>query len=105
MDEFKDFIDDDRIEALLQTAAHPERKRVEEIITKALELKGLTPEETAILLQTQDEELIERIWAAAREIKQGDLRQPPGALRPAVHLQLLLQQLPLLRFPPETTRN
>ena len=48
----------------------PRRKRVEEIIAKALELKGLTPEETAVLLQTEDEELIERIWAAAREIKQ-----------------------------------
>ncbi len=70
MHEFKDFIDDNKIEALLQTAARPEKKRVEEIIAKALELKGLTPEETAVLLQTEDEELIERIWAAAREIKQ-----------------------------------
>jgi len=66
----KDFIDDSKIESLLEKAARPERKRVGEIITKALELKGLSPEETAVLLQTEDEELIERIWAAAREIKQ-----------------------------------
>ncbi len=66
----KDFIDDTKIETLLEKAAQPDGKRVEEIITKALELKGLSPEETAVLLQTADEELIERIWAAARQIKQ-----------------------------------
>ena len=66
----KDFIDDTKIETLLEKAARPGKERVEEIITKALELKGLSPEETAVLLQTKDEELIERIWAAAREIKQ-----------------------------------
>jgi len=43
--------------------------RVEEIIIKAKELKGLTPEETAFLLQTEDEELIEEIWKTAKEIK------------------------------------
>jgi 2-iminoacetate synthase len=66
----KDFIDDVNIESLLEKAARPERTRVEEIIAKALELKGLSPEETAVLLQTKDEEMIDRIWAAAREIKQ-----------------------------------
>ena len=66
----KDFIDDTKIETLLEKAARPGKERVEEIITKALELKGLSPEETAVLLQTKDEDLIERIWAAAREIKQ-----------------------------------
>jgi 2-iminoacetate synthase len=66
----KDFIDDAKIESLLKKTACSERTRVEEIITKALELKGLSPEETAVLLQTKDEEMIERIWAAAREIKQ-----------------------------------
>lgn len=66
----KDFIDDTRIETLLEKAAQPDRIRVEEVITKALELKGLSPEETAVLLRTEDEQLIERIWAAAREIKQ-----------------------------------
>jgi 2-iminoacetate synthase len=66
----KDFIDDTRIEDILNAAARPERKRVEEIIAKAGELKGLTPGETAVLLQTEDEEAIERIFQAAREIKQ-----------------------------------
>lgn len=67
----KDFIDDAKIESLLEKADRPDRKRVEEIIAKALELKGISPEETAVLLQTRDEEMIGRIWAAAREIKEG----------------------------------
>ena len=36
----KDFIDDTKIETLLEKAAQPDRIRVEEIITKALEQIG-----------------------------------------------------------------
>ncbi|MEN6475844.1 MAG: [FeFe] hydrogenase H-cluster radical SAM maturase HydG [Syntrophaceae bacterium] len=67
----KDFIDDTSIEELLERTANPEAKRVEEIIVKARELKGLSLEETAILLQTEDHELIQEIHAAARYVKQG----------------------------------
>ncbi len=66
----QDFIDDFKIYEILNRAAHPEKSRVEEIITKARKLKGITPEETALLLQTEDAELLEMILAAAREIKQ-----------------------------------
>src|SRR5512133_1580430 len=65
-----DFIDDGEIEALLANASRPERARVEEIITKAKELKGLTPVETATLLQTEEPEQIGQILETAREIKQ-----------------------------------
>ena len=65
-----DFIDDGEIEALLANASRPERVRVEEIIAKAKELKGLTPEETATLLQTEEPEQIGQILETAREIKQ-----------------------------------
>jgi len=67
----KDFIDDNAIEQLLERTANPESKRVEEIIAKARELKGLSLEETAILLQTEDRELIREIHAAARSVKEG----------------------------------
>lgn len=67
----KDFIDDAKIEAVLAQAAKPEKKRVEEIIAKARELKGITPEETAVLLQTEDKELIHEIHTAARAVKEG----------------------------------
>lgn len=66
----QDFIDDSKINEILDREARPERSRVVEIIMKARGLKGLSPEETALLLQTEDEELIEMIRAAAREIKQ-----------------------------------
>ncbi len=64
-----DFINDTQIENILKKAKSPERLQVEEIVAKALELKGLTPEETAVLLQTDDPELTKLIFHAAREIK------------------------------------
>jgi 2-iminoacetate synthase len=65
----KDFIDDAKIETILEESKNPDPVRVREIIDKAGEHKGLTPEETAVLLQTEDRELVEAMWAAAREIK------------------------------------
>ncbi|MDD5711771.1 MAG: [FeFe] hydrogenase H-cluster radical SAM maturase HydG [Smithellaceae bacterium] len=66
----QDFISDEKIQSILDKAKNPSPKRVEEIIGKAHELKGLTPEETAVLLQTEDKELIEKIKHAARTIKE-----------------------------------
>ncbi len=66
----KDFIRDTEIEELLRKAGSPDRKQVLEIIAKSRELKGLAPEETAVLLQTDDPELILAIYETAREIKQ-----------------------------------
>jgi 2-iminoacetate synthase len=66
----KDFIDDSKIESILNGAAHPERRQVEEIISKAGELKGLDPEETAVLLRMEDPECIDRLWQAASEVKE-----------------------------------
>jgi len=66
----KDFIDDNHIESILQRAKNPDPLRVREIIAKAHELKGLTPEEVAVLLQTEDDELIGAILQAAHKIKE-----------------------------------
>ncbi|MEN6465438.1 MAG: [FeFe] hydrogenase H-cluster radical SAM maturase HydG [Syntrophaceae bacterium] len=65
-----DFISDANIEQILEDAKDPERSRVEEIIAKAKKLSGLTPQETAVLLQTEDRSLVRKIWKAAREIKE-----------------------------------
>jgi 2-iminoacetate synthase len=70
MIECKDFIDDTAIQEILDRAEHPETARVRDIIDKACELKGLTPEEVAVLLQTRDEELIGEILQAAHKIKE-----------------------------------
>ena len=66
----KDFIDDDRIQNILNQTINPDPLRVREVIDKAYELKGLTPEEVAVLLQTEDENLIGAILQAAHKIKQ-----------------------------------
>ncbi len=66
----QDFIDDNTIEDILYRAKNPDPLNVREIIDKAYELKGLTPEDVAILLQTEDEELIGAILEAAHRIKQ-----------------------------------
>lgn len=65
-----DFIDDNFIHSILDHAKNPDSLRVREVIAKAYELKGLTPEEVAVLLQTEDEELISTILEAAHKIKQ-----------------------------------
>lgn len=70
MTDVKDFIDDNHIENILNQAKNPDPLRVREIIDKAHELKGLTPEEVAVLLNTQDDDLIGSILAAAHKIKQ-----------------------------------
>lgn len=66
----QDFIDDGRIEAVLNGAARPERAAVEAVIARAEELQGLSLEETAILLQTEDPELIALIRQTARKVKE-----------------------------------
>ncbi len=65
----KDFIDDAKIEEILNESRNPDPAQVREVIHKAKALKGLSPVETALLLQTEDRDLIEAMQAAAREIK------------------------------------
>lgn len=65
-----DFIDDNYIESILDRAKKPDAQHVHEIIDKALELKGLSPQDVAVLLQTEDDELIGIIFQAAHKIKQ-----------------------------------
>jgi len=64
------FIDPSKIEALLLKAKSTPPQQITELINKAKKLKGLSPEETAVLLECQDQALIEQIYTAAREIKE-----------------------------------
>ena len=65
-----DFINDDEIWRILENKAHPARTEVEEVLAKARELKGLTPEEAGVLINCRDPELLEEIFATARWIKE-----------------------------------
>jgi len=66
----EDFINDAQIEDILEKARNPERNAVEALIDKAKTLKGLTPHETAVLLQVEDQEMIDLICRTAKEIKE-----------------------------------
>jgi len=66
----KDFIDDATIFGTLDKAKNPPNSLVMEIILKARELKGLSLDDVAVLLQTVDRGLIEEIFSTARFIKQ-----------------------------------
>jgi 2-iminoacetate synthase len=66
----RDFINDANIKNILEKAKNPPPERIREIIAKASELKGLTPEEVALLLQTEDDDLIAMIWQTAHKIKE-----------------------------------
>jgi len=64
-----DFIDDAKIDKILSDTANPDSVQVRDIIAKARELQGLTPYEAAVLLQTEDKELIELMRETAKGIK------------------------------------
>lgn len=65
-----DFINDEEIQRLLERKADPEPAEVREVLARARELKGLTPEETAVLINCRDADLWEEIFATARWIKE-----------------------------------
>lgn len=72
----KDFIDDEAFRALIArmdadkaAGRSPEAARVREIIAKSRTIKGLDPEETAVLMAVEDPELLAEMEEAARWIK------------------------------------
>lgn len=54
LDDGRDFIPDDRIEEKLRAHADPDPSWVREILAKSLAVEGLTPDETAALLNVDD---------------------------------------------------
>ncbi|MCX5657145.1 MAG: [FeFe] hydrogenase H-cluster radical SAM maturase HydG [Candidatus Omnitrophica bacterium] len=66
----KEFIDINKIEALLEEKKSPLTNEVKKVIAKAKKLKGLSPADVAVLLQCRDKKLISLIFKAAREVKE-----------------------------------
>ncbi|MBN1548984.1 MAG: [FeFe] hydrogenase H-cluster radical SAM maturase HydG [Syntrophaceae bacterium] len=64
-----DFINDNAIQEILDRNINPEKEKVKEVIAKSRDLKGLSPEETAVLLQTKAEDLVQEILSTARDVK------------------------------------
>lgn len=63
------FISEKEIELILEDA-RPDKSRVREIIAKSLDKKRLSMQETAILVNTTDPELVEEIKKGARTLKE-----------------------------------
>ncbi|TKG96013.1 [FeFe] hydrogenase H-cluster radical SAM maturase HydG [Puteibacter caeruleilacunae] len=66
----KTFIDDEKINNNLQNNINPDKQQIRDIIQKSLEIKSLTPDETAALMHVKDEDLWQEINEAALAIKQ-----------------------------------
>lgn len=64
-----DFINDEKIEKLLQSNKNPSKVKVRDIIQKSLSIERLEPEETANLLNVNDPDLWEEIFLRAGEVK------------------------------------
>jgi 2-iminoacetate synthase len=65
----RDFIDDESITALLRTRRHVDPQEIRDILAQSTALQRLEPEQAAVLLNVQDEELWQEIFQTAREIK------------------------------------
>ena len=66
----KPFVDENEIQQYLNTTINPTPERVREIISKSLDKNRLSLEETAILLNANDPELIAEIKQGAKTLKE-----------------------------------
>jgi len=62
-------IDEELIHRHLETGRGRSKEEVLAIVAKAKEARGIEPQETAVLLQVEDPELLEEIFQAAKMVK------------------------------------
>ncbi len=65
----EDFIDDGKIWEEIEGNRAPERRKIRDIIQKSLAIETLDPDETAALLNVEDDNLWDEIFEAAGEVK------------------------------------
>lgn len=63
-------IDPEGIEGILERNSEPDAARFDEILSRAMELKGLPPEDAAALAGVSDPEMEGRLYEAARSVKE-----------------------------------
>ncbi|MDI6727005.1 MAG: [FeFe] hydrogenase H-cluster radical SAM maturase HydG, partial [Smithellaceae bacterium] len=68
MTKYEDFIDDDYIEGLIK-GSRADEFEIRDILAKARENKGLSPEEAAKLSNIGQSDLLEELFQTARQIK------------------------------------
>ncbi len=65
----KDFIPQDEIPLLLARHQKPDPKQVRDLLAKSLAIQGLSPAETAVLLNVEDPQLLAEMKATALKVK------------------------------------
>lgn len=65
----KDFIDEGKIYEELEKQKNPDKQQVRDILQKSLDIKILTPTETALLLNVEDPELLQEMRETALQVK------------------------------------
>jgi 2-iminoacetate synthase len=68
--ETADFIDENLIDEMLHKAIGTTSDQALDVIGKARSARGLSPAETAVLLQNDDPAVLEALFAAAKEVKE-----------------------------------
>ena len=84
------FIDEAKISATLTTARACDAQRVREILAKAREMQGLDASDMATLMENNEPELLEEMYAAARHVKNEIYGN-------TVYFKPVSQRVPLLR--------
>ena len=69
MKNYDNFIDEQNIEFLIKSTI-PDNKKIKEILAKAREKKGLTPEDAAVLCNISDPDSLSELFETAKNIKQ-----------------------------------
>ncbi|HWQ93183.1 MAG TPA: [FeFe] hydrogenase H-cluster radical SAM maturase HydG [Clostridia bacterium] len=64
------FINETRINETLDRARQSDSQRVREVLAKARAMQGLNAEEVAVLMEVNQRELLEEMFAAARKVKE-----------------------------------
>ncbi|MGA2276945.1 MAG: [FeFe] hydrogenase H-cluster radical SAM maturase HydG [Terracidiphilus sp.] len=65
-----EFINEQAIEGILARSLRPEATRVRELLAKAREMRGLSPDEVACLSYVENPELLAEIFSTAKQIKE-----------------------------------
>ena len=68
--EYDNFINSTKIEDVLRSTEQASAATIHSILDKALEMKGLEPEEIALLLNITDADMLEELFRTALKVKQ-----------------------------------
>jgi 2-iminoacetate synthase len=67
---YDNIISESQIFELLSHAQKPDNKQIDDILTKAKELKGLSKEDVAVLLNIEDDDTLQKLYETALYIKE-----------------------------------